>query len=197
MKTLMLAFLLVCAINGFAQGTIVYRPGPAVISGNDIDLNQDGIVDFGFTHSGAVLGEELIRLYSLAPRTTFDLFPDFAGEVMKATSPPRSIPWIEGQPILGEPGPEAEWSTTPLNMSHQLVAIRVRNGEDWHYGWMRFEVIGQDVLGDLWGLRDAAYNAIPNAPINMLQVPEPSTWVLISGGALALFGLNRRLRRSH
>lgn len=198
MKTLMLACLLIlnCELSGSAQGTFIYRTGSEIVNGKDIDLNLDGTVDFDFVHTGVNLGDELLRLYSLAPRTTLDLFPDFAGEVMKGTSLPISIPWVEGQPILGEPGPEAEWSTTPLNMSHQLVAIRVRNGEDWHYGWMRFEVVGQDVLGDLWGLRDAAYNTIPSAPINMLQVPEPSIWVLLSGGVMTLFGMNRRLRRS-
>lgn len=197
LRILLVGLLLLAAgTKARGQGSIIYRAGSQVISNNEIDLNLDGTVDFGFTHTGVNIGDDLIRLYSLAPRSTLDTFPDFAGEIMRGTSPPASIPWSAGQPILADPTPLAEWSDSRLYMSHQLVAIRLRNGEDWHYGWMRFEVVGQDALGDLWGLRDAAYNAIPNLSINMLQVPEPSTWVLMGGGVLALFGLNRRLQRS-
>jgi hypothetical protein len=59
---------------------------------------------------------------------------------------------------------------------------------------MRFEKVGEDSIGDLWGLRDAAYNSIPNAPINMLQVPEPSTFVLMLSGAAVVLVSRWRLR---
>jgi hypothetical protein len=118
----------------------------------------------------------------------------YTAEIMSSTQMGGGIDWSAGQPILADAGPSAHWTTTALNMQYMLVAIRLRNGDDWNYGWMQFEKVGDDTFGDFWGLRDAAYNSIPNAPINMLQVPERSVFVLILfGGAVVSVIAHRRL----
>ncbi len=194
MKILLLIGILVWQTNAFAQGSLIYRNGADVLSGAEVDLNLDGTSDFGFMRTGVALGNEFIAFHELAPRSNPNLWPEFAGEVMKGSSQPVEINWSAGQPILADPGPGAEWTTTALNMQYMLVAVRLKDGEDWNYGWMRFEKVGEDALGDLWGLRDAAYNSIPNAPINMLQVPEPSAIVLLMAGGIGLWALTKRRR---
>lgn len=195
MKYYLMVGILVWQTSLIAQGNFVYRNGAEVTSGINIDLNLDNTTDFTLTHPVTAIGNELFRSNRLTPSSNVDLFPDFAGQVMKYTSIPSEIIWAAGQLILPDPGPEAEWTNLHLNMDHFLAAVRIRSGEDWHYGWMRFEKVGEDTLGDLWGLRDAAYNSIPNASINMLQVPEPSTFVLMLSGAAVVLVLLQRKRR--
>ncbi len=192
MKTLIIVGILLWQTNVFAQGSFVYRTAAEVGSNGNLDLNLDGTTDFIFGHPLTSIGDDLIQSYRLTPSFNPELFPKVPGEIMKGKSEPIRIGWSAGQPILADPGPGADWSDTHLNMTHLLVAIRLRDGEDWNYGWMRFEKVGEDALGDLWGLRDAAYNSLPNGPINMLQVPEPSTLVLLTVGVIGLFALTKR-----
>jgi len=194
-KTLFTIMLCFWSLAVFAQGTFVYRTAAEVGSSGNIDLNLDGTSDFNFGQPLTGVGNEVIRSHRLTPSFNPELFPEFPGEIMKGTSEPIGIGWSSGQPILADPGPGAEWSDGYLNMTYMVVAIRLRNGQDWSYGWMRFEKVGEDPVGDLWGLRDAAYNSIPNAPINMLQVPEPSTFVLMVSGAVVVLVLIHRKRR--
>jgi len=186
MKNLMIVALLTWQTSVFSQGTFVYRNGADVMSGTLIDLNLDGTTDFRFGHPLVSIGNGVIRQNRLTPLSNPNLPSTFAGESMLNSSSPREIEWLPGQSILPDPSPGGEWRDLPLNMQYMLVAIRLRNGEDWNYGWMRFEKIGEDAIGDFWGLRDAAYNSIPNAPINMLQVREPSTFVLMLSGAVVV-----------
>ncbi len=193
MKTLIIVGILIWQTNVFAQGSFVYRNGAEVTSGNSIDLNLDGTTDFVLSHPWVGLGDLLIQLRSLAPFGDANFPPNYSTEIMSSTLMGGGIDWTGGEPILADPGSTARWTTTALNMQHMLVAFRLRDGEDWNYGWMRFETIREDQFGERWGLRDAAYNSIPNAPINMLQVPEPSTaLLLLIGGTLVGMGRYRR-----
>lgn len=178
----MIIGILVWQANLFAQGSLVYRNGSEVTSGINIDLNLDGMTDFTLTHPATGVGNELFRSRRLTPLSDFGL----ESEIMKSAQAGGGVDWVGGEAIVADPGPSAEWSSSYLNMQYMLVAIRLRNGDDWNYGWMRFEKVGEDAIGEFWGLRDAAYNSVPNAPINLLQVPEPSTMTLLIVGGLGL-----------
>ena len=191
---LLLAVPVIGSLPANAQGTIVYRTASEMISSFTlVDMNQDGVVEFDFRNGGVGLGEFPLRTHSLTPNSPLPLFPEFAGEVMMNTSLPMEIQWSSGQIILPDPSPLANWTGDRLDMTYMLAAVRIRAGDDWHNGWLRFEKVGEDGLGDVWGLRDGAYNSIPNASINMLQVPEPSTWALIGCG-LTLLAFRHRER---
>lgn len=191
----MVALLVVGWLPAYSQGTIVYRTGAEMISNlTRVNVNLDGTIDFDFHNRDTGLGEFAFRSYSLSPNSPLPIFPDYAGEVLMNTTLPLEVEWHAGQPILPVPTPGTQWTGGRLDMQFMLAAVRIRAGEVWHYGWLRFEVVGQDSLGDLWGLRDGAYNSIPNASINMLQVPEPATWAMIAGG-LAMLAFNNHRRR--
>jgi hypothetical protein len=195
MKALIIVGILIWQTSVFAQGTFVYRTGGDVTFGIDIDLDLDGTTDFQLTHPVNGIGDIGISSRRLAP-STYPFSPSqYVSELMADPNVAGGIDWMAGAPILPDPSPSGEWTTTAINMRHMLMAVRLQNGDDWNYGWMRFEKIGEDQFGERWGLRDAAYNSIPNAPINMLQVPELSTFVLmLSGAAVVLFSLHRKRR---
>lgn len=187
MKALAIGLLALIPIFAEAQGTIIYRTGAEMISNYTlVDVNKDGVAEFDFRNVDFNVGENFQRDYSLGPLVPTSTFPDSAGEVMMNSFLPFEIEWAAGQTVLPDPGAGARWTGAPLDMSFMLAAVRIRSGNDWNYGWLRFEKVGQDSIGDIWALRDGAYNSALNSPINMLQVPEPSTCTLLAGGGAFL-----------
>lgn len=51
------------------------------------------------------------------------------------------------------------------NVTDKYIGIKFMIGTNTHYGWARLDVTGSDA----WTIKDYAYNATPNAPINAGQ----------------------------
>jgi len=76
-----------------------------------------------------------------------------------------------------------------------FMGVRFREGSDWHYGWVRFGVLGVSsppLPQPGWpSVLEYAYETLPNTPI---LVPEPSTCALLLSSCLVIWFYGRSKR---
>ncbi len=73
------------------------------------------------------------------------------------------------------------------------LGIRFLIGSELHYGWIHLNCVFSGPYQPAAGrITEWAYNTVPGQPITVGAVPEPSTWALVSLGALCLWRFRRR-----
>ena len=70
------------------------------------------------------------------------------------------------------------------------AGVRLSMGAGFYYVWIHIQNIGLNV----GQISDWAYESNPNTPVFAGAVPEPSTWPLISAGAILFWLLGRGKR---
>jgi hypothetical protein len=185
------------------------------VSPQTVDLNQDGIADFGMR------GVLVVPFPSDDPDNPepepegFSGFYYFSGLNGGSFSFDGAVAIADGASI----GPASPWWSAP-NAEHladvgfyandgsrtftdllreegsQTIAVRfAAGGGGHHYGWIRY----RDHVGDgesEFGPQvfDLAYNSVPDQPIlsALVPVPEPATGALLGIGAIALLARRRK-----
>lgn len=206
--------LLASLFSVHGQGSIVYVNPPdhqMLTTGGltllyDVDLDGNGTVDFTFR------ADRSFHIYSEIGNRSLGI-PQ-GGLDFGSFSVPLSFGYVIGpetsDPIAWQssfqPGfPPGEWIGQTLHSGSDLgtlgywqpqmtayLGVEFGIEGQTHYGWIQLTtpffsgVNGGTIL-------DWAYNANPGQPILAGQVPEPSTWALILGGALCMvFHRSRR-----
>ncbi len=202
------------------DGAIVYfEPSePVPVFGSwppltrEIDINNNGIVDFIFESSNSQSGFNVQpqngnRALAAVPNTS-GAFPLNGGSFIGGI-PDDNVYWREDQSILvsclritppfdiGCGGLWAE-QINPIG-GHYEGVIAFLGVEFWeddqvYYGWLEVdtETLGPIVNGGY--INRWAYNSVPGEPIYAGQIPEPRTYALILGALVAgLVAMKRRL----
>jgi hypothetical protein len=189
-----------------AQGTIRYVPNVNMgfpIGDIGWDVDASGTDEFIFRFDGRSLAiipqnENFILAYPSPP-------PDLGSWVVPLTSPSEigdfdysPIQWIGYQELGGYAIGSGFNSCTFGACVGTFVGIRASFGFSFqidgatHFGWATFHSYSTTLPSGI--LEEYAYNLTPGAPIFVGQVPEPATWVLLTGGALAFAVVGRRQR---
>lgn len=192
-----------------AQGSIVYH-APVNVSlysaggtpyTYGIDMNSDGTEDFVFRAYTS------FAIYSTTGGLTVGI-PKGGNDVGN-----WSIPLLDGYsigPFLDDPlqwtssyqaaFPPDYWIGASLHVSNDLgiygywvtpigtfltasVGVQFTLEDGAHYGWIR---VSTPAIVNGGVIEDWAYNSVPGQPILAGQVPEPSTWILLTGGIMLL-----------
>ena len=215
---LLLAILLAPAQALLAQGIVYYDYDPSSNMGGiavgenlprnelDMDLNNDGTVDFRFIGTDAfgagfqlepknankVLGYPVSLPVESA---TFRSRRLTAGTDI-ATAAQGLVAWYGNRPnpnssvtglyllaCLGQGQCAGDFKPTGAFFTEGYVGIQFFAADGLHYGWIRV-LGGYDNDGTIL---DYAYNSVPGQTITVGAVPEPSTWALLGVGFAALW----------
>ena len=189
-----------CLVAGraSAQGTIVHvvptQPIPYsdYPSGQDIDLNGDGVPDFNLSSWNGM---------------DINLAPLNNNAIISVPEPPLDLgafiyAFNQGAPISSSLDPVLVWWGSDGNGPPGIVSasnigsIGYFQGNTDAYAGIRLDVAGSLYYGWIqihnftanWGqISDWAYESNPNTSILAGAVPEPSTWALLMAGAATLF----------
>ena len=176
----------------------------------DMDLNNDGTVDFRFIGTAAIAAG-----FQLEPKNDNKVlgYPDsanlLAGYRARRLSAGADIATADQAP-LGWHGyrPNPRLSVTglyllacqgffqcagdfkpgPISLTEGYVGIQFFAADGLHYGWIR-------VLGGFENdgtILDYAYNSVPGQTITVGAVPEPSTLAVLAVGAAAFCFIRRK-----
>ncbi|MBI1178901.1 PEP-CTERM sorting domain-containing protein [bacterium] len=189
-----------------AQGSIVYH-GPVdvllISSGAEsytygIDMNEDGTEDFVFrafnsfgvysTTGGLTVGVPKggfdLGNWSIPLSDGFSIGPILEDPLQWTASQQGMFDWIGATlHIRNTSGSSGYWNPPPGSLLIAYVGTEFMLADGAHYGWIRVQVAG---IGNGGIIKDWAYNSIPGQPILAGQVPEPSTWALITAGSVLL-----------
>ncbi len=145
---------------------------------HDIDINNDGTTDvtitaewvegddpfegpytlkdvWAATSAGSeVLMDSAFNILLSAKPINYNAVVDSASETWSGSTNARLVSNPTGANFF----PFGAWSDT----TDRYLAIRIPEGSDWLYGWVRVSV-AQDSIS--FTIRDYAYNSIPNQPI--------------------------------
>ncbi len=224
MKTALLPILIaaLAAASASGQGIVYYdydpsSPADGIRVGENLprtelemDLNNDGIVDFRFIGTAAIAAG-----FQLEPKNANKVlgYPDSnnlltgyrarrltAGtDIATAAQAPLGWHGYQPNPRLSVTGLyllacqgffqcAGDFRPTTGFGTEGYVGIQFFAADGLHYGWIR-------VLGGFENdgtILDYAYNTVPGQSISAGAVPEPSTWALLGLGAFCLW----RFRRS-
>jgi hypothetical protein len=197
-----------------AQGTItVALPQPMGIWSDFLtvlypfDLNGDGVVDFTFGAEAGFVGLRTERANRLVVRLSPP--PNIGGPVARleegflvGSSLDPVLAWLSSDPIGGYVSPgENAFATIAMHLStgtlsewpgspgaRGFIGIQFELDDGFHYGY--FDVTMAAEAGGV--LHGWAYNSVPNAPIFVSPVPEPSTLALLVGGGVLTVWLRRK-----
>lgn len=191
-------------VPALASGQIVYHdfePDIAVMAGDsfDLDLNNDGIVDFtlhSFVNAGAFTKAEVYvnsALDSNAVDASIGPLGYYYPKVL-ATSDLIDVnnSWIAPIPyatfVINYTTGNAygNWSGT----DNGYMAMRFAVGANLHYGWLRMDV---SVDGSKITLKDYGYNSTPGEGIKAGEEPVGIGSVKSTLAATAFVGDNRQL----
>jgi PEP-CTERM motif len=194
-----------------AQGIIYMNYYPGYLPPTSLDLDGDGQADFSATWSGAFIGTTDIPQSFASTSWSLNALSGgsfnvnvgglAAGTVIGASSGFWSADNASATlSILGEHLllNTEDWTGVLAPDSSGLVAVRFAAQDGFtHYGWIRFRLPtapAQTTDGTPieFGpqIAEYAWDTVPNQFIIAGAVPEPSTWALLTIGAL--FALHRR-----
>ena len=200
---------------GHAQGTIVYHNPPdhlMVPRGfsifHDIDMNNDGAVDFVFRAGSQFDIYSTTGNRSLAiPQGGLD-FGSFSIPLAEGFAIGSTLPDPLGWQSSFQPGfPPGYWVGQTLHAANDIgtlgywqpnitayLGVEFKIQGDMHYGWIRLSTL--NVPGVNGGtIHDWAYNSIPGQSILSGQVPEPGTVALFVVGGGFLWWRAKRVHR--
>jgi len=218
---LWLVWLLAGPATALSQGTFVYqqwinpnpRPGvpwddsgfwvqssPINPTPLNVDMDLDGTTDFRISSDGshlAIFATGNGEIYSLRSPP-----PDLGGYAARlpagqsiSSLTPVPYEWMETINVFGQPiGATLLYSNTAGQLGFWggqfgYLGVRIQNNGDWLYGWIRggcpLSIVPEGIF------YEAALNLTPNAGIFAGAVPEPSSWVLLSAGAILFWLLGR------
>jgi len=180
---------------------IISRGSPTVYY--DIDMDQNGTVDFAFEAGSSfrifsTVGNRSVAIpkggndlgsFSIPLGTGFEIGPSLAPNLYWIESQEYSpTDWI-GQTLhfADTSGTHGYWQ--PNMKAYLGVEFQIDGSE--HYGWIGVETWW--LTGVNGGtITDWAYNTVPGEMIFAGQVPEPSIWaLLIAGGAFLWWKIRR------
>ena len=213
-------FVLVSPVRG--QGIVYFDYDPSSPIGGvavgenlprnelDMDLNNDGTVDFRFIGTAAIAAG-----FQLEPKNANKVlgYPDSANlltgyrarrllagaDIATAAQAPLGWHGYRPNPRLSVTGIyllacqgffqcAGDFKPTSGFGTEGYVGIQFFAADGLHYGWIR-------VLGGFENdgtILDYAYNSVPGQTITAGAVPEPSTWALLGVGFAALWKFRRR-----
>ncbi len=163
---------------GSTQAQIVYTDvNPDFIHGGNeiqagLDLNNDGTADFAIASIDTTVAAQnnaLIETTLVAPLVTGNeiagIVPtsfNYALALNSGTAINSTTNWIAdtctmAYRVNGASPYDEQWN----GVTDKYLGLKFLIGGNTHYGWARL-----DCLGDTWTLKDYAYDATANAPIN-------------------------------
>lgn len=173
------------------HATIIYTDiadAPVFEGSYDLDFNSDGIVDLVFeATAGAQFGLELQGDNRAVENGSTDLAPLAQGFLIQpdlsSTTRQWSSPGVHSgiTACMTLPPPFGVTCTGEFHDQVSFMGAEFEIAGETHYGWVRIDssfIAGGTIL-------DYAYEASPGQGIAAGAIPEPSTWVLLVGGAIA------------
>ncbi len=168
-----------------------------------LDMNNDGTPEFKFT---AVMDAPLYSVYIECFESGAVLFPEQQGVISVFAIPKDSLIGSD------ELGGSARWDTTLGILSHADLIFptgSMRGGPFWetnaylgvslqingntHYGWIQIDNPSDSPGGTITGF---AYETTSGAGIVAGAVPEPSSILLFTIGAIGAWTLRRKRKNS-
>jgi hypothetical protein len=203
------AIWLLPTADGHSQGTIVYyQPDPALnyagvpfppYNNREIDINQDGVIDFAvradpaFSTIAIFNNNRLASLPEEPPDIGAFVFPFAVGSQIGSSLNPvlvweRAGDYPGDSLLVGNFGTGSAIGLWPGVNAY--VGIELEISGQPHYGWLH---IASDSFSS-GSILDWAYETRPNTPTFAGAVPEPSTWALLSAGGVLFWFLRRGKR---
>ncbi len=176
---------------------VTWLDDPIVLSSflpqyHQIDLNNNGIVDFTFAADYTSLGvrSEGDNQYVISPSTPpniggpiVPLYPDYEIGLELADG----LAWFGINTDFGTLGLYlCPPSSDPFKGQTAFMGVQFYIDETVHYGWINLWVHEDGPLGHIYGW---AYESNPDTPIIAGAIPEPSTLFLLIGGTAMLLGI--------
>lgn len=168
-----------------AHGQVVYTDvnpdfaHPGNETGVGLDLNNDGNFDFAiFSADTIVTSGARIRYTVVAPYGTAAASNAIAGEnpsgydyalaLNNGDMIDNTLNWIASTNTMAYNVDSANPYNENWNgVTDKYLGLQFVVGGNTHYGWARMDV---QAIGDVWTLKDYAYNATPNASLTAGEV---------------------------
>ena len=190
-----LALMFAMSEATYSQGIVYGTPQPPAyyaapfIYSYSLDVNGDGVTDFLLNSQGdsaviAPMGNNSIIAIPEPPPDLGSLIPALPSGFTIGSSLDPIFQWYHSN--TDQFGAAAIGSQQDIGSISYFLGLTAYAGFDLyyagadHYGWMRIANLDGVVSGQIL---DWAYETDPNTPILAGQVPEPSTWVLLTTGA--------------
>lgn len=143
-------------------------------SNPDIDINNDGIVDYELLNSNRLWGAyyPLDDLHNVVAASDYDALKFAFGDTIDSSLSYQNYGHID--------------IATP-----SIIGLGFYIGQDFHYAWLQLGLDGSSLI-----ILDGAWQSAANTGLGITPVPEPSTvaaGIALLAGAATL--LRRRLRR--
>ena len=202
----MLALASMATSTTWGQGIIYVRPQPQPYYtlmtffdiNSDIDINGDGVADFTLL-STTISGLNCVYLVPLNGNLCVIFNGDVANMAIGDTVGPDMVSqygWKDTQTLFSLIAwLEGFGNSISGNFDVQndgYIGFDLVEGSDNYYGWMHIESMADVAI--FGNVTEWAYSTVPNTPIIIGEIPEPTTIVLASMG-LAAFILTRKSRK--
>lgn len=183
------------------QNITLTRTSPTAVLSTQIDLNGDGVVDFGLQldgiqgSSGSVAGAFLVGIGGFFLKTgslnsVRRLASSFNFSSVSAGSFSPNVGTLRSATDAGQS--RGQWPSVVTTSGFAGVAFIDTQGHS-HLGWIRL-AIQNDAAGLPVQLTavDWAWQTVEGSPIHVGSVPEPSSLALLAAGAAGVAAFRRR-----
>jgi len=165
------------AMGANTQGQIIYHDvNPDVtLTGSDslnLDINNDGIIDFTLYHMHVVYGANVADVAMLTPKDTNKILS--SGSYLQLLDLNDRI--SNNENVWGTSGTfiaKGMYSGAPFESGHwvggvtdKFAGFRFAKNGNWYYGWARFDVAAD---AKSFKIKDWGYNSFANSPIKAGQ----------------------------